>query len=84
MRRSRRINELWGLVNADWTGDTDTRRSHTSYILMMKSGPISWKSRQQDKVSLSTSEAESVAASQSVQPMKKKTSQNLWPKINLN
>jgi len=56
-------NVLWGWVDADWAGDTDTRRSHTGYILMMNGGPISWKSRRQDNVSLSTSEAEFVAAS---------------------
>ena len=57
---SRRVNELWGWVDADWVdadwaGDTDTRRSHTGYILMINGGPISWKSRRQDNVSLSTS-----------------------------
>ena len=34
---------------------------------MMNSGPISWKSRRQDNVSLSTSEAEFVVASQAAQ-----------------
>jgi len=56
-------NVLWGWVDVDWAGDTDTRRSHTGYILMMNGGLISWKSRRQDNVSLSTSEAEFVAAS---------------------
>jgi len=56
-------NVLWGWVDADWAGDTDTRRSHMGYILMMNGGPISWKSPRQDNVSLSTSEAEFVAAS---------------------
>jgi len=56
-----------GWVDADWAGDTDTRRSHTAYILMMNGGPISWKSRRQDNVSLSTSEAEFVAARQAGQ-----------------
>ena len=54
-------------VDADWAGDTDTRRSHTGYILMMNGGPISWKSRRQDNVSSSTSEAEFVAANQAGQ-----------------
>jgi len=58
---------LWGWVDADWAGDTDTRRSHTGYTLMMNGGPISWKSQRQDNVSLSTSEAEFVAASQAGQ-----------------
>ena len=60
-------NVLWGWVDADWAGDTDTRRSHTGYIFMMNGWPISWKSRQEDNVSLSTSEAEFVAASQTGQ-----------------
>jgi len=47
-RGSRKQNELRGWVDADWAGDTDTRCSHTSYILMMNGGPISWKSRRQD------------------------------------
>jgi len=57
-------NVFWGWVDADWAGDTDTRRSHTGYVLMMNSGPISWERRRSDNVSLSTSKAEFVAASQ--------------------
>ena len=58
------LNILWGCVDSDWAGDTDTRRSHTGYVLMFNGGAVSWKSRRQDSVSLSTSEAEFVAASQ--------------------
>ena len=65
-RRSRRINESWSWVDADWACDTETRPSHTGYILMMNSGLISWKSRQ-PFLSLSTSKAEFVAASQASQ-----------------
>jgi len=54
-------------VDADCAGDTDTRRSYTSYILMMNGGPISWKSCRPHNVSLSTSEAEFVAVSQAGQ-----------------
>jgi len=50
-RGSRKPNELWGWVDEDWAGDTDTRRSHTSYVLMMNGGPLYWKSRHQDNVS---------------------------------
>jgi len=66
-RSSRNPNELWGWVDTDWAGDTDTRRSHTGYILMMNGGPISLKSHRPDHFSLSTSEAEFVAASQAGQ-----------------
>ena len=55
---------LWGWVDSDWAADLDSRRSHTGYVLMMTGGTVSWKSRRQDCVSLSTSEAELVAASQ--------------------
>jgi hypothetical protein len=50
-------NILWGWVDADWAGDTDTCRSHTGFVLMFNGGP-SWNSRRQDSVALSTSEAE--------------------------
>ena len=60
-------NKLWGCVDSDWAGDNDTRRSHTGYVLMFNGGAVSWKSRRQDSVSLSTSEAEFVAASQCAQ-----------------
>ena len=59
-------NVLWGWVDSDWAADVETHgsSSHTGYILMLNGGAISWKSRRQDSVSLSTSEAEFVAASQ--------------------
>ena len=48
-RGSRIPNELWGWVHTDWADDTNTRRPHTGYILMMNGGPISCprKSRRQ-------------------------------------
>ncbi len=55
---------IWGWVDSDWAADLDSRRSHTGYILILSGGAVSWKSRRQDCVSLSTSEAEYVAASQ--------------------
>ena len=54
----------WGWVDSDWAADVDSRRSHTGYIIMRNGGAVSCKSRRQDCVSLSTSEAEYVAASQ--------------------
>jgi hypothetical protein len=57
-------NTIWGWVDSDWAADLDSRRSHTGFILMLSGGAVSWKSRRQDCVSLSTSEAEYVATSQ--------------------
>jgi hypothetical protein len=52
-------------MDSDWAADVETHLSHTVYILMLNGGhsAISWKSRHQDSVSLSTSEAKFVAAS---------------------
>jgi len=60
-------NVLWSWVESGWAGDTDTRRSHTGYILMMNGGLMSWKIRRQDNAFLSTSEAEFVVATQAGQ-----------------
>jgi hypothetical protein len=40
----RKLNRLWGWVDADFAAALDTRRSHTGYVIMMNGGPISWKS----------------------------------------
>ena len=66
-RGSRYVNEMRGWIDADWAGDTDTRRSHTDYILKMNSGPICSKRSRQVNVSLSTSETNFIAASQKIQ-----------------
>ena len=29
------VDTPWGWVHSDWAGDTDTRRSHATYIIMM-------------------------------------------------
>jgi hypothetical protein len=56
-------DKLWRWVDTDWAGDVETRCAHTGFVLMMNGEPISWKSRRQDSVALSTSEAEYMAAS---------------------
>lgn len=54
--------KLVGYCNADYAGDHDTRRSTTRYVFMLGSGAISWCSKRQPTVYLSTSEAEYRAA----------------------
>jgi hypothetical protein len=55
---------LWDWVDSDWAADVESRRSHTGYLVMLNDGAVSWNSCSQDCVSLSTSEAEYVAARQ--------------------
>ncbi|KAI3641430.1 hypothetical protein MIR68_000560 [Amoeboaphelidium protococcarum] len=45
-------------VDADYANDKDTRRSQTGYALLMAGAAVSWKSKLQPKVSLSSTEAE--------------------------
>ena len=50
-----------GYVDADYRGDLDTHRSTLGYIFMMVGGPVSWSSKHQQMVALSTMEAEYMA-----------------------
>ncbi|CAM9467817.1 unnamed protein product, partial [Phaeothamnion confervicola] len=54
--------QLIGYVDSDWGGDRDNRRSTTGYIYHYAGGPISWNSRLQTTVALSSTEAEYMAA----------------------
>lgn len=47
-----------GYTNADWAGDVDTQRSTLGYILNVGSGAISWSSKRQPTMALSSCEAE--------------------------
>lgn len=55
-----------GWVDAEYAGDMDTRRSTSGEVFMMSSGPVSWSSKRQATVALSTTEAEYVALTWSV------------------
>jgi len=46
-----------GYSDADWGGAQD-RRSTTGYVFMLAGGPVSWRSKRQKSVALSTMEAE--------------------------
>ncbi|XP_042059649.1 uncharacterized mitochondrial protein AtMg00810-like [Salvia splendens] len=58
---------LSGFVDADWTGDINDSRSTTGYCFATGSTTISWCSKKQNTVALSSCEAEYVAASMAVQ-----------------
>jgi hypothetical protein len=57
-----RVLDIHGLVDADWVGDLDHRRSTTGYVFNLFGGAISWMRKQQVVVALSTIEVEYMAA----------------------
>lgn len=59
--------ELLGYVDADWGGSIDGRKSRSGYIFKICGGIISWISKKQTTVALSSTEAEYLAASLAVQ-----------------
>lgn len=58
---------LEGYVDADWAGDQSDRRSTNGYLLLLNDSAISWASKKQTTVSLSTTESEFVAAAGAAQ-----------------
>ena len=64
---SNRLTLPLGYVDADYASDPDSRRSVTGYMFMLAGSPISWQSRQQSSVALSTMEAEYMAACSATQ-----------------
>jgi len=57
---------LLGYTDADWGGDIATRRSTTGYIFLFRGSPISWQSKLQKTVALSSCEAEYMALKEAI------------------
>ena len=59
--------ELHGFSNSDWAGDPIDRRSTTSICFFLGDSLISWRSKKQSVVALSTAEAEYQALANATQ-----------------
>ena len=53
--------------DAEWGRDLDDRKSTSGYLFVINGGPVSWKSKKQSSVALSTAEAEYMALASSAQ-----------------
>ena len=53
--------QLRGYSDADWGGDLDESKSNSGYVFTFGGGAVSWCSKKQDCIALSTMEAEYVA-----------------------
>jgi hypothetical protein len=66
-------NEEWDLVcysDSDWAGDPETRISVTGFIIYLLCAPICWILKGEKGVTLSSSEAEFVAMSETVKEIR--------------
>ncbi|MCH88235.1 hypothetical protein A2U01_0009118, partial [Trifolium medium] len=61
----RKGSELVGWSDSDYAGDIDDRRSTSGYVFMIGSKVVSWSSKKQPIITLSTTEAEFIAATSS-------------------
>ena len=59
--------DFCGYSDADWAGDHADRKSTSGYAFTLIGAPISWGSKKQSTVSLSTSEVEYIALSLTIQ-----------------
>ncbi|XP_070015772.1 secreted RxLR effector protein 161-like [Nicotiana sylvestris] len=53
---------LMGVCDSDYAGDIDDRKSTTGFVFFLRDSVISWSSKKQSIVTLSTCEAEYIAA----------------------
>ena len=53
--------DICGFVDVDWAGDLDQRRLTSGYVFSLFGGAVSWMSKRQYIVALSTIEVEYIA-----------------------
>ena len=59
--------ELHGYSDSDWAGDVNDRKSTSGYLFKLSGAPISWRSKKQTSIALSTAEVEYIALSSATQ-----------------
>ncbi|GJP38448.1 hypothetical protein CLOM_g22883 [Closterium sp. NIES-68] len=59
--------QLVGFSDADYAGDSASRKSHSGYVFCLNGAAISWQSKRQPVVALSTTESEYISLCQCIQ-----------------
>lgn len=59
-------SQILGYTDADWGGDTISRKSTSGYLFQLKNNIISWLSMQQKTIALSSCEAEYMALKEAI------------------
>jgi hypothetical protein len=59
-------HNLVGYSDSDYAGDIETRKSTTGYVFQLGNNTVTWNSRRQPTVALSTTEAEYMALSHTI------------------
>ena len=52
------VHQCIGFCDADWAGDVNDRKSTSGYLFQINGNAVSWRSKKQSCVALSTAEAE--------------------------
>ncbi|MCP4491938.1 MAG: DDE-type integrase/transposase/recombinase [Gammaproteobacteria bacterium] len=60
-------NEVFGYSDADWAGDTENRRSTSGFVFKLAGAAISWRSKTQTVIALSSAVAEYIALAAATQ-----------------
>ena len=55
-------SDLFGFIDSDYAGDLDDQKNKSGYVFMMGTRAVSWSSKKQPIVTLSSTEVEFVAA----------------------
>ncbi|KAK2577722.1 hypothetical protein KPH14_012684, partial [Odynerus spinipes] len=63
-------SNIKGYADADFAGDEDDRKSCTGFTFIMGDGAITWESKKQTLVAMSTSESEYIALSEACKEAK--------------